>query len=64
MANPTVSASKKKPVRAASPITSEIDYTKRELAYMQAVEAFKAESGRQFPTYCDFLRIADSLNVN
>jgi hypothetical protein len=60
----TTVASKKKPVRVASPLTTEVTYTAREQAYLKAVEAFKSETGRQFPTACDFLRIADGLDCS
>lgn len=44
------------------PTTSEIvDYTREELEFMSAIQAFKARTGRQFPTWREVLSVTHSL---
>jgi hypothetical protein len=38
-----------------------MEYSPREWEFMQAIQEFKRLSGRQFPTWCEVLRIVDTL---
>ena len=37
------------------------DYTEEEIEFMKAIEAYKAKTGRKFPTWCETLAVARSL---
>jgi hypothetical protein len=43
------------------PTTADMDYSAREWEFMQAMQEFKRLTGRQFPTWCEALRVIDSL---
>lgn len=43
------------------PTTADMDYSPREWEFMQAMQEFKRLSGRQFPTWCEVLRVIDAL---
>jgi hypothetical protein len=43
------------------PTTADMEYSPREWEFMQAIQEFKRLSGRQFPTWCEVLRIVDTL---
>lgn len=41
--------------------TGEMDYSKRELEFMQAMQEYKRTHGRPFPTWSEALSVLDSL---
>lgn len=43
------------------PTTGAIDYSERELEFMRAIERFKLETGRKFPTWREVLGVIDRL---
>lgn len=43
------------------PTTSTHDYTEEELEFMKAIEEYKKESHRQFPTYSEILGVLKDL---
>lgn len=43
------------------PTTAEMDYSSREMEFMNAIQEYKRVSGRQFPTWAEVLRVVDSL---
>jgi hypothetical protein len=47
--------------RFVDPTTSERDYTKPELEFMQAMQEYKQRSGRMFPTWSEVLEVLVSL---
>jgi hypothetical protein len=52
---------KKERRRRIDPTTFEKQYTDDELEFMNAVQRFKEQSGKSFPTYGEVLRIAAGL---
>ena len=52
---------KKERRRRIDPTTFEKQYTEDELEFMNAVQRFKTQSGKTFPTHGDILRIASAL---
>ena len=52
---------KKERRRRIDPTTFEKQYTVEELEFMTAMQRFKVQSGRSFPTYSEVLRVAASL---
>lgn len=48
-------------VRGIDPITSEIDYSRDEVEFAMAIDAYKQKTGRKFPTCHEILGIARSL---
>ena len=47
--------------RSIDPATCERDYDSSEVEFMQAVEKYKNESGRKFPTSSEILAVLRSL---
>jgi hypothetical protein len=47
--------------RLVDPTTCERDYTAAELEFMQAMHAYKAKSGRMFPTWSEVLEVLQAL---
>lgn len=47
--------------RRVDPTTFEKQYSDDEIEFMNAVQRFKTQTGRPFPTHKEVLRIADSL---
>lgn len=47
--------------RRVDPTTFEKQYTDDEIEFMNAVQRFKVQTGRPFPSHREVLRIADSL---
>jgi hypothetical protein len=47
--------------RLVDPTTCERDYTRAELEFMKAIQDYKAEHGRPFPTWTEVLEVALSL---
>ncbi len=47
--------------RYVDPTTCERDYTRAELEFMQAMQAYKRRSGRMFPTWSEVLEVLKSL---
>ncbi len=47
--------------RAIDPATCERDYDSSEVEFMQALEKYKNESGRRFPTCSEMLTVLRSL---
>lgn len=47
--------------RQIDPTTCERDYTEEEVAFMQALDAYKRSSGRMFPTCSEILEVVRSL---
>lgn len=47
--------------RAIDPATCERDYDSAEVEFMQALEKYKNESGRRFPTCSEMLTVLRSL---
>lgn len=43
------------------PCTSDTEYTEDQQAFLKGVAAWKVGTGRQFPTLCEILDIAESL---
>lgn len=43
------------------PSTADMDYSSREWEFMCAIEAFKKESGKMFPTWSEALAVLDSI---
>jgi hypothetical protein len=43
------------------PTTCERDYSRAELEFMQAIQAYKIASGRMFPTWSEVLEVLQSL---
>lgn len=52
---------KKERRRRVDPTTFEKQYTDEELEFMNAMQHFKVQSGKSFPTHGDVLRVAFSL---
>jgi hypothetical protein len=46
------------------PVTSDMDYSAKEIEFMSAVQAFKTATGRQFPTWREVLRVIESLGYS
>lgn len=47
--------------RHVDPTTCERDYSAEELEFMQAMQAYKARSGRMFPTWSEVLEVVREL---
>ena len=47
--------------RFVDPTTCERDYSHAELEFMRAMQAYKASSGRMFPTWSEVLEVLRSL---
>ena len=47
--------------RLVDPATCERDYSPAEMEFMQAIQAYKARSGRMFPTWSEVLEVVRSL---
>jgi hypothetical protein len=47
--------------RGIDPTTCERDYSKAELEFMKAMEAYKHQSGRMFPTWCEVLEVIKTI---
>jgi hypothetical protein len=47
--------------RYIDPTTSEREYAAAELEFMAAMQAYKQQSGRQFPTWSEVLEVLRSL---
>ena len=47
--------------RLIDPTTCERDYSDAELEFMNAIQAYKARSGRLFPTWSEVLEVARGL---
>lgn len=43
------------------PVTSDRQYSSDECEYLMAVEEFQANTGRRFPTACEYLSVAKKL---
>jgi hypothetical protein len=43
--------------RFVDPTTCERDYSREEIEFMQAMEQYKKDSGRMFPTWCEVLEV-------
>jgi hypothetical protein len=41
--------------------TADVEFSHEEVEFLNAMEAFKAGSGKKFPTLCDILRVAKAL---
>lgn len=54
---------REKPTRRkrVDPTTFEKQYTEEEIEFMNAIQAFKTQTGRAFPTHGDTLRVAIRL---
>ncbi|MBX6316334.1 MAG: hypothetical protein IRY99_25995 [Isosphaeraceae bacterium] len=52
---------KKERRRRVDPTTFEKQYTEDEIEFMNAMQRFKVQSGKAFPTYGEVLRVALSL---
>ncbi len=47
--------------RRIDPTTFEKQYTEDEIEFMSAMQRFKVQTGKSFPTYCEVLRVASAL---
>lgn len=47
--------------RYVDPATCERDYSEAELEFMQAIQEYKRQSGRMFPTWSEVLEVLRSL---
>lgn len=47
--------------RRIDPTTCERDYSKDEVEFMNAIEAYKISSGRMFPTWSEVLEVVRGL---
>jgi hypothetical protein len=47
--------------RLVDPATCERDYSPAEMEFMQAIQAYKARSGRMFPTWSEVLEVVRDL---
>jgi hypothetical protein len=47
--------------RLVDPTTCERDYSQAELEFMKAIQEYKAQSGRPFPTWSEVLEVVRSL---
>lgn len=47
--------------RGIDPTTSERDYSREEIEFMQAMQAYKVSSGRMFPTWSEVLEVLRGL---
>jgi hypothetical protein len=47
--------------RRIDPCTTDREYKPDEWEFLQAMEAYKASSGRKFPTWCEALEVLKSL---
>ena len=47
--------------RLIDPTTTEKDYSKAEIEFMQAMQEYKKASGRQFPTWSEVLEVLQTL---
>lgn len=47
--------------RLVDPTTCDRDYSTEELEFMQAIQAYKQQSGRMFPTWSEVLEVLQSL---
>ena len=47
--------------RLVDPTTCERDYSAAEMEFMQAIQVYKHESGRMFPTWSEVLEVLQSL---
>ena len=50
--------------RRIDPTTFEKQYTPEELEFMNAMQYFKVQSGKAFPSYGDVLRVAERLGYH
>ena|SRR5438105_429997 len=50
--------------RFVDPATCERDYSSEEMEFMQAMQAYKAQSGRMFPTWSEVLEVLRSLGYD
>jgi hypothetical protein len=57
-------AGKARPRVNGHPTTSEMDYSADEMEFMNAIQAFKNKTGRNFPTWSEVLRVVRSLGYN
>ena len=58
---PVERRTKKERRRRIDPTTFEKQYTEDEIEFMNAMQRFKVQTGKSFPTYCEVLRVASSL---
>lgn len=58
---PTERRARKERRRRIDPTTFEKQYTDDELEFMNAMQRFKVQSGKAFPSHADVLRVAASL---
>lgn len=47
--------------RLVDPATCDRDYSQAELEFMQAIQDYKARSGRMFPTWSEVLEVVEGL---
>lgn len=57
-------AGKNRDKRKGHPTTAEVDYSRAEVEFMFAIEAFKNRSGRKFPTWQEVLRVIVALGYS
>jgi hypothetical protein len=50
--------------RGVDPTTSDRDYSREELEFMQAMQAYKVSSGRMFPTWSEVLEVLRGLGYD
>ncbi len=50
--------------RLVDPTTCDRDYSTEELEFMQAIQAYKQQSGRMFPTWSEVLEVLQSLGYS
>ncbi|MBV8384696.1 MAG: hypothetical protein JOZ63_19080 [Planctomycetaceae bacterium] len=58
---PVERRTKKERRRRIDPTTFERQYTEDEIEFMNAMQRFKVQTGKEFPTYGEVLRVACSL---
>ena len=58
---PVERRTKKERRRRIDPTTFEKEYTEDEIEFMNAMQRFKVQTGKSFPTYGEVLRVASSL---
>jgi hypothetical protein len=59
--DPSERREKKERRKRIDPTTFEKQYTKDEMEFMTAMQAFKIRTGKAFPTHCEVLEVARSL---
>lgn len=50
--------------KRVDPTTCDRDYSRDELEFLQAIQAYKKSSGRQFPTWSEVLEVVRSLGYH